>query len=109
MELELQEANKATLACSQGQVKEKSISVQQVAEWWWAQMVAGQKRLQSDGGRSRENGASPKGAPVLFILHVPSLSRIPEGKTWCKLKTEVMIAEKKTGDGLRSCCRRGRS
>lgn len=69
----------------------------------------GQKRLQSDDGRSTESGASPKGAPVLFMLHVPSLSRIPERKTQCKLKTEVMIAEKNPGDGLRSCCRRGRS
>lgn len=92
-----------------GQVKEKYISVQQVPEWSWAQVVAGQERLQSEGGRSTENGANPKGAPGLFILHGPSLSRIPEGKAQCKLKREVMIVEKKPGDGLRSCCRRGRS
>lgn len=112
-ELELQEAHAVTLACSQGQVKQKFISIQQVPECPWAQVVPGQERLQSGAGRSTENGASPKGAPVLFILHVPSLSRIPEGRTQCKLKTEVVIAEKKKpkkpGDGLRSCCRRGRS
>lgn len=65
------------------------------AQWWW---------------EVHENGASPKGAAVLFILHVPSLGTVPEGRTQCKLKTEVMIAEKKkAGDGLRSCCRIGRS
>lgn len=69
--------------------------IQQVPECLWAQVVPGQERLQSGGGRSTENRASPKGAPILFILHVPSLSRIPEGRTQCKLKTEVVIAEKR--------------
>ena len=51
----------------------------------------------------------PEGASVPFIQHVPSSSRIPEGRKQCKLKREVMIAEKKIGDGLRGSCRIRRS
>lgn len=33
--------------------------------------------------------------PAPFMQHVPSLSRIPEGRKERKLKREVVIAEKK--------------
>lgn len=37
----------------------------------------------------------PEGVSVPFMQRVPSLSRIPEGRKERKLKSEVMIAEKK--------------
>lgn len=60
--------------------------------------------------RSAKDGAKmfcsmhPEGASVPFIQRVPSSSRIPEGRRQGKLVREVMIADKKIGDGLRSCC-----
>lgn len=78
----------------------------EVALVWWCEVH--EDVLKAEAKRFR-NQLRLEGASVPTISDMPSSSRNPTGRKRGKLKRELMIAEKKTGDGLSSCCRRRRS